>query len=120
MSTAFNYFDSSVDIRWIIKNGESILPSEQFTFCLEEFNKFLADNTYPLEIDTVRQKCSMLAANYMFVNRTFSIEMFRLTYCLRHIEDSWNQNDLDIVSYLLYAVTFGLQNMIQILKTDNM
>ena len=62
----------------------------------------------------------MLAAYYMFTNKTFSIDIFRLTYCLRHIEDHWKENDLDIVSYLLYAVTFGIQDMINTLKTNNM
>ena len=56
----------------------------------------------------------------MFTNKTFSIDIFRLTYCLRHIEDHWKENDLDIVSYLLYAVTFGIQDMINTLKTNNM
>ena len=119
MSETINYFDSKTDIKWIM-NQSNILLSEQFTFCLEECNKFVADNTYDLQIDLIRHKCSMLAAYYMFTNKTFSIDIFRLTYCLRHIEDHWKENDLDIVSYLLYAVTFGIQDMINTLKTNNM
>jgi hypothetical protein len=119
MSETINYFDPTVDIKWIITNP-SILLSQQFTYCLDECNKFIADHSYPFDLDIIRQKCSMLAAYYMYTNQTFSIDIFRLTYCLRHIEDSWKTNDMEIVTYMLYAVTFGIQNMIQTLQTNNM
>lgn len=113
-----NYFDPTVDIRWIMTN--TVTLSQQFTYCLEECNKFIADNTYPIQLDTIRHKCSMLAAYYMFTHQTFNIDIFRLTYCLRHIEDNWFENNLDIVAYLLYAVTFGIEEMINTLETNNM
>lgn len=116
--TTFNYFDPNTNIRTIMVN--TVVLSQQFQFCLEECNKFLNDITYPLDVNVIRCKSSMLAAYYMYTNLTFSVDIFRLTYCLRHIEDCWKEYDLDLVTYMLRAVTYGIQNLIATLQSNNM
>jgi hypothetical protein len=121
MSTGstFNYFDDNVSVEWIINPDQPIKLWQQYQFAYDRLDQYLQDTSQFIPLDSIGHKSVMLSAYYMYTYQTFNIDQFRFTYCLRHIVDSWIENDIMLVEYMLGANQMGLYAMIQTLMSED-